>query len=379
LAIELLHDQPLRALNSFGVAATAATLVRIRLASDLAGLPACLAPLRQAQDPGPALILGGGSNWLPIGRIRQPLVQCLVSGQRRIPAETGDPTRVLVEADAGSSWDTLVQWTLQQGLAGLENLSLIPGTVGGAPIQNIGAYGVELSDCFDSLEAFHLESGQRRRFGRDDCGFGYRDSVFKHAQGRGWLITTVRLRLSPAAGAELKLDYGDLRAWLRDAGIASPQAQDVAQAVCAIRRSKLPDPAVLGNAGSFFKNPIIDAPQAVALRQSHPAMPMWPVSGEGVGAGHGEGRGIGPTDTRTGSAGRFKLAAAWMIEQCGWRGHREGDAGVHAAHALVLVNHGAARGQDILALADRIIASVRAKFGVDLEPEPLIVRGELEA
>jgi UDP-N-acetylmuramate dehydrogenase len=225
--------------------------------------------------------------------------------------------------------------------------------VGGAPIQNIGAYGVELAERFDSLDALHLESGEQRRFDRDECAFGYRDSLFKHAAGRGWLITRVRLRLHPERAAALNLDYGDLRVWLRQEGILAPRAADVARAVRAIRRSKLPDPAVLGNAGSFFKNPIVEASRAQSLRERHPGLPMWSVAADQV-----------------------KLAAAWMIDQCGWRGVREGDAGVHEAHALVLVNHGAAQGQEIIALAQRIMRSVHLRFGVSLEPEPLIVQGD---
>jgi UDP-N-acetylmuramate dehydrogenase len=360
VALALLRDQPLKALNTFGLPATAATLVRVEHPDDLADLPDCLNRLCEAAQAGPALILGGGSNWLPIGRIHSPLVQYTPRGQQRLGPVAGDAETALVQAEAGTHWDHLVRWSLQHGLSGLENLSLIPGTVGGAPLQNIGAYGVELAACFDSLDAMHLQSGQQRRFDRDECAFGYRDSIFKHAAGRGWLITRVRLRLRSTPSGALNLDYGDLRAWLREAGVDTPTASDVARAVRAIRRSKLPDPAVLGNAGSFFKNPIVDAGQAQSLRERHPAMPMWPV-----------------TDARRGGDSEFKLAAAWMIEQCGWRGVREGDAGVHQAHALVLVNHGSAQGQEIVALADRIVRSVQDRFGVTLEPEPLIVRGEL--
>jgi UDP-N-acetylmuramate dehydrogenase len=353
VSLALLHEHPLKSLHTFGVQATADTLVRVNHAHELPELPACIARLCAAQQAGPALILGGGSNWLPLGRIRQPLVQYTPSGQQRLATPTCSDGSVLVQAEAGTSWDSLVEWSLQQGLAGLENLALIPGTVGGAPIQNIGAYGVELSECFDSLDAMHLESGEQRRFDRDECAFGYRDSLFKHAAGRGWLITQVRLRLRPDRDAALKLDYGDLRAWLRQEGVHAPSATDVARAVRAIRRSKLPDPAVLGNAGSFFKNPVVDASQAQVLREHHPGLPMWPVAADQV-----------------------KLAAAWMIDQCGWRGARTGDAGVHEAHALVLVNHGSAQGHEIVALARRIIDSVHARFGVSLEPEPLIVQGD---
>lgn len=348
MTLEVVHEAPLQALNTFGVPATAAHLIRLHETAGLAQLIDVLPTL--AADPASTLILGGGSNWLPVGRLAQPVVQVLLRGRRRLD-EAG-----LIEASAGESWDDLVRWSLEQGLAGLENLALIPGTVGAAPIQNIGAYGVELASCLEQVQAIHLLTGQTRRFDRTECAFGYRDSLFKQAAGANWLITSVQLRLVPEAQARLHLDYGDVRHWLAEADIANPRAGDVARAVSAIRRSKLPDPRVLGNAGSFFKNPIVNAAQAQALREAHPSMPQWRVEG---GA-----------DSRPGA---FKLAAAWLIDQCGWKGVRHGQAGVHAAHALVLVNHGQASGHDIVSLARQIQASVMGRFGVMLEPEPLIV------
>jgi len=334
-----LADAPLDALNTFGIAARARVLWRVE---DAADLPAVLAALRD--DPaGPPLVLGGGSNLLLTGDIGQPVLQVALKG-RRIISDDGDG--VLVEAAAGESWDGLVRWTLAQGAAGLENLALIPGTVGAAPIQNIGAYGVELRECFDSLDAIDLRGGAARRFGAAECAFGYRDSVFKQPGGGRWLITAVRLRLSRSP--RLRLDYGDLRQELTRSGVVTPSATDVANAVSAIRRRKLPDPAVLGNAGSFFRNPIVCPAFAASLHEREPGLPAWP---------------DGP---------RVKLSAAWMIDRCGWKGHREGDAGVHAAHALVLVNHGHASGLQLLSLARRIRESVRDRFGVMLEPEPLI-------
>lgn len=339
MAAVRLADAALDALNTFGIAARARVLWRLE---DAADLPALVAALRD--DPfGPPLVLGGGSNLLLTGDVERPVLQVALKG-RRIVAEDGDT--VLLEAAAGEPWDGLVRWTLTRGATGLENLALIPGTTGAAPIQNIGAYGVELRDCFDSLEAVDLRDGAARRFDAAECAFGYRDSVFKQPGGAHWLVTAVRLRLSRRP--RLRLDYGDLRDELARAGVGTPSATDVADAVSAIRRRKLPDPAVLGNAGSFFKNPIVEAAFAESLRAREPGLPAWP------------------------DVGGVKLSAAWMIERCGWKGHRDGDAGVHAAHALVLVNHGHATGPQLLSLARRIRASVQQRFGVTLAPEPLI-------
>jgi UDP-N-acetylmuramate dehydrogenase len=333
-------DVPLAALNTFGIRATARTLWTL---ADPADLDALLPALR-ADPRGEPLVVGGGSNLLITGDLEQPVLRVAIPG-RRIVADRGD--EVIVEAGAGESWDGFVRWTLGLGLAGLENLALIPGTVGAAPIQNIGAYGIELREVFDSLDAVDLRSGERRRFDAADCAFGYRDSVFKQPGGERWLVLAVRMRLSRRPA--LRLDYGDLRAELARAGIAHPTPTDVADAVAAIRRRRLPDPAALGNAGSFFRNPLVSPEVAAALQAREPGLPAW------------------PADDRT------KLSAAWMIERCGWKGRREGDAGVHAAHALVLVNHGRATGTEVLGLARRIRDSVRARFGVVIEPEPVIV------
>ena len=344
MATVRIADASLRALNTFGIDARARMLWRLEHEADL---PATLAALRD--DPaGPPLVLGGGSNLLITGDIERPSLQVALRGLRAwgggVP---GDGDAAIVEAAAGESWDGLVRWTLAQGLGGLENLALIPGTVGAAPIQNIGAYGVELEDCFESLDAVSLTDGAARRFDAADCAFGYRDSLFKRPEGAHWLVTAVRFRLSRRP--TLRLDYGDIREALRGAGIDAPTPTDVADAVSAIRRRRLPDPAVLGNAGSFFKNPLVDAGQAAALQAAEPGLPAWP------------------------AGDRVKLSAAWMIDRCGWKGRREGDAGVHAAHALVLVNHGNATGAELLALARQVRDAVAARFGVALEPEPLVV------
>lgn len=333
-------DAPLAGLNTFGVAARARVLWRVAALEDLDD---ALARLRAESDDAP-IVLGGGSNLLITGDLQMPVLQVAFTGRRRVAERDG---AVTVEAQAGEPWDALVRWSLREGLCGLENLALIPGTVGAAPIQNIGAYGVELAECFESLEAVDLANGQRRTFDAAACAFGYRDSVFKRPGGARWLVASVRLRLT--LEPRLRLDYGDLRAELQAAGATHPSASDVADAVSAIRRRRLPDPARLGNAGSFFKNPVLDPAAAAALRAREPQLPSWPAP-PGV-----------------------KVSAAWMIERCGWKGRRIGDAGVHDQHALVLVNHGAATGEQLLSLARHVRDDVHARFGVALQPEPAIL------
>ena len=345
------RDLPLRPLTTFGVAGTAAvawTLDRLDQIDPL------LEKLARGCDAALPFVLGGGSNVLFVRDLHEPLILVRLRG-RRLLADDG--TQVLLEVGAGEVWDEIVSHTLAQGWFGLENLSLIPGLAGGAPWQNIGAYGVEVAGAIEAVDAVNLRSGSRRRFGAADCTFGYRSSFFKTGPGRHWLITAVRLRLSrqpqPHTG------YGEIRAELAaqaaagtPAAESEPTPQQVAQAVRAIRRRKLPDPQVVGNAGSFFKNPIVDGDAAEALRTSFPTLPAYPVAGEPQ---------------------LVKLSAGWLIETAGWKGFRDGDAGVSAQHALVLVNHGTASGRQLLALAQRIAQSVQERFGVALEPEPVIV------
>lgn len=287
------------------------------------------------------LVIGGGSNLLLTGDVDALVLRMACRGVRVLHE---DCSAAIVEAEAGEPWHPFVQDMLARGLSGLENLSLIPGTVGAAPMQNIGAYGVELKDVFDSLTALDRQTGETREFSLAECAFGYRDSVFKHQTGR-WLILRVRFRLSYAA--KLHLDYGPLRQRLQDQGIKAPTPIHVSRAVCAIRSEKLPDPATLGNAGSFFKNPLVSAELAAQIRETHPEVVAYPQPD-----------------------GTLKLAAGWLIEQAGWRGFRDGDAGVHALQSLVLVNYGAASGLDLLNLARRIQADVQERFGVSLEMEP---------
>lgn len=329
----------LKPFNSFGVD------VRARLfaeAHDDAEVREALA-LAERQNL-PLLVIGGGSNLLPTRDV-EALVLRMASRGIRILADDGE--RVLVEAEAGEPWHPFVSWSLEQGLAGLENLSLIPGTVGAAPMQNIGAYGVELKDLFAGLTALDRRTGEPRDFEPEDCAFAYRDSLFKRQKGR-WLILRVRFRLS--RGSALRLDYGPVRQRLAEMGVEAPSAADVSRAICAIRREKLPDPAELGNAGSFFKNPVVPFELAERIRAGHADLVSYP-AGDGL----------------------VKLAAGWLIERAGWKGFRDGDAGVHRLQALVLVNHGSASGEQLLALARRIQADIRGRFGVELEIEPNVL------
>lgn len=298
--------------------------------------------LAQAQQGGlPVLVVGGGSNLL-LTRDIDALVLHMASRGRRVLSDDGE--RIVVEAEAGEPWHPFVQWTLAQGYCGLENLSLIPGTVGAAPMQNVGAYGVEIKDVFAGLTALDRQTGELRDFGLAECAFGYRDSLFKRNPGR-WLILRVRFALSRTLQAHL--DYGPVRQRLAEQGVTEPTAQAISEAICSIRREKLPDPAELGNAGSFFKNPVISAEQVERIRAQHPGVVAYPQAD-----------------------GQVKLAAGWLIEQAGWKGHREGDAGVHRLQSLVLVNYGQASGAQMHALARRIQADILERFGVELEMEP---------
>ena len=336
MSLQIEPNVSLKPHNSFGVAVSARWFAEAY--DDLDVLQA-LAYAAERQLP--LQVLGGGSNLLLTGDV-DALVLRMASRGIRILQDDGE--QVLVEAEAGEPWHPFVLWTLQQGFAGLENLSLIPGTVGAAPMQNIGAYGVELKDLFAGLTALDRRSGELREFGLAECDFAYRDSLFKREAGR-WLIMRVRFALSRSA--VLHLDYGPVRQRLAEQGIAEPAAMDVSRAICAIRSEKLPDPAQLGNAGSFFKNPLVSAEQAERLRAEYPDLVAYPQAD-----------------------GRVKLAAGWLIERAGWKGFRDGDAGVHRLQALVLVNYGQATGSQLLALARRIQADIVQRFAVELEMEP---------
>ncbi|HQW87340.1 MAG TPA: UDP-N-acetylmuramate dehydrogenase [Flavobacteriales bacterium] len=335
-AMTVEHDADLAPHTTFRVPARARALARfgsVDTLRQLLGAPE-LTPL-------PRLLLGGGSNVL-FTRDWPGLV--LLNELPGVAVVQEDDDHVWLKAGAGVLWHELVMHTVERGWGGLENLSLIPGKVGAAPMQNIGAYGVELKDSFAALEALKMDDGSVVTFRTDDCRFGYRESFFKREDRDRFVIlnVTFRLRKHP----ELSTGYGAIREVLAERGIAAPTVRDISDAVVHIRRSKLPDPAVLGNAGSFFKNPVV--PEAVARRiqAAHPAAPVYP-----AGEGHA------------------KLAAGWLIEQAGWKGRREGACGVHDRQALVLVNHGGATGRELFDLSERVLRDVQARFGVELERE----------
>ena len=330
----------LAALNTFGLPGRAAHLAVIERPEQLAALLA-----RPDWADASRLVLGGGSNIVVDGDFPGWVLQVAIRG-RELAGEDEDFR--YVRAGGGENWHDFVRWTLEQGWGGLENLSLIPGTVGAAPIQNIGAYGLELDARFDHLEAVSLADGARRRFDAADCGFGYRDSVFKRGEAGRWLIASVTFRL-PRRWRPVT-HYADVAAELAARGGDAPTPVDVSDAVVAIRRRKLPDPAVLGNAGSFFKNPRIDDAMLARLQAAHPALPHYPQPGGGA-----------------------KIAAGWLIDQCGWKGRDLGPVGCFERQALVLVNRGGANGADVRRAAEAIRADVAARFGVELEPEPVFV------
>lgn len=334
----LIENAPLGTRNTLRVNARARLLAEI---SDASKLPELLA--FPAVRQGKLLVLGEGSNMLFTGDFDGTVLAMATRGVQ--VEQDGDIARIAVAA--GERWDDFVRWTLGQGFAGLENLILIPGTVGAAPIQNIGAYGTEVAEFIESVEAWDTQEQRVAILDRDACSFAYRDSVFKHQPGR-YIVTAVRFALPRSR--ELRLDYAGIREELARMGVDKPAPFHVAEAVVHLRTKKLPDPAVIGNAGSFFKNPIVDAALGEAIKREHPELVSW-----------------------VGADGRWKLSAAWLIEQSGFKGDRDGDAGISNRHALVLVNHGRASGGELWSFARKVIEGVRQKFGVVLEPEPVVV------
>lgn len=292
----------------------------------------------------PYIVLGGGSNIVLAGDIVEPLLLMRIPGRHIEPL---NETEALITAGAGENWHDFVVWTLTQGWCGLENLALIPGTVGASPIQNIGAYGVEMCQHFHALDAFDTQEGRWVTLTAAECQFGYRHSLFKEAQGQRYIIVSVTFILSRKPA--LVLDYGDLRAVLEKKGIHQPSAMDVCNAVQEIRRQKLPDPAVEPNAGSFFKNPIIDAASFKHFIEQHPKAVYY-----------------------TMPDGRYKLAAGWLIDSRGWKGRQLGPVVVNHRQALVLINHGGT-GKDILAAATCIADDIRRYFGIAIEMEPRVI------
>ena len=352
---------PLQPYNTFHIVAKAHTLVRIASVENLEAVIG-----HPELGPLPKFVLGGGSNIVLTGDVKAVVLKVELMGCRLVD-ET--PKALIVQAGAGENWHDLVTWTLQNGYPGLENLALIPGTVGGSPVQNIGAYGVELQDRFESLDAIDVFTGARFTLDAAQCGFGYRDSVFKHTAthagqlglaGRA-MITRVRFRL-PKPWKPV-LGYADIDKKMLQAQISKPIAQQIFDWVCEIRRAKLPDPAVIGNAGSFFKNPTVTAEQCADIIAREPRIVHYRMDN-----------------------GSVKLAAGWLIDACGWKGKSVGQAGVYEKQALVLVNRGGrggegvsvrasdgATGGEVMTLAKAIQTSVYERFGIMLEPEPVVV------
>lgn len=337
--MELLENFSLKEHNSFGIDAKADRFISVKSIEDLRKI------LKRTYSS-ELFILGGGSNMLLTGDVHKTVVHVGLKGKKVI-SETED--HVIVRAAAGENWHEFVMWCLEHNLGGIENLSLIPGNVGTAPIQNIGAYGVELKDSFVSCEALNVQTLEQNTFDLKACEFGYRNSVFKNQLKGQYIITSVNFRLTKRNHL-LHTEYGSIRNQLEQSKIESPDIRDISNAVIAIRQSKLPDPKEIGNSGSFFKNPVIPSDKFLKLKEEFPELPSYPVSEEEV-----------------------KVPAGWLIDQAGFKGFREGDAGVHKNQALVLVNYGEATGEEILQLSQKIQKTIKDKFGIELEPEVNII------
>lgn len=332
--MHLQQDISLKPYTTFGIEA------KTRWFTEVSSVKTLQAVLQAHRDT-PKLILGGGSNVLLTQDFPGLVIRVAIPG---IDIVAEDAEYTFVRAGAGVVWQELVEASLEMGLSGLENLSLIPGSVGASPMQNIGAYGVEIKDVFHALEALHIETGEIHSFNAADCRFGYRESVFKHAYKGQYVIVSVTYKLSKKP--HYHISYGDIQKTLEEMGVTELSSRAISQAVIDIRRSKLPDPAELGNAGSFFKNPEIPVAQYETLKAQYPNLPGYLTT-----------------------PGQIKVPAGWLIEQAGWKGYREGDAGVHTRQALVLVNYGQATGEAIKKLAEKIQASVLEKYGIALSAE----------
>ena len=362
----MIENASLKAYNTFGIQAIARWFASFSSQEELAELlewrtrgnaaPTSAAPgntappfkIQHSKFNIPLLVLGGGSNILFTRDVDGLVIK---NGIKGIDLLSEDEHYVYVRAGAGENWHAFVQYCLQRNWAGLENLSLIPGNVGAAPMQNIGAYGVEIKEVFYELEAWSLDDNKVYMFSVNDCAFGYRESVFKSRYKGQFVILNVTFRLSKTP--KFHVEYGAIREELDKMGIQQLSIQAVSKAVINIRSSKLPDPAQIGNAGSFFKNPTVSGEKFAALTAQFPGIIGYPNPAADPAA--------------------VKLAAGWLIEQCGWKGYRKGDAGCHARQALVLVNYGQASGKEIYDLSEEILQSVQQKFGVTLEREVNIV------
>jgi len=334
--MEILDHFSLKPYNSFGIEATTRYFTRVTSIPDL---KEALDWAKQAEIP--TLVIGGGSNVLLKGDHNGLVIKNELLGYEVLKT---DEDFVYIKVSAGEVWHRFVLHCLEQQYAGVENLALIPGCVGASPMQNIGAYGVEIRDVFHELTAVHRQEGYLRTFSNKDCAFGYRESVFKHVYKDQFVITdvTYRLRKKPV----FHIEYGAIRQELERLLVSELSIQAIARAVIRIRSSKLPDPAVIGNAGSFFKNPSVDKSKYVTLKAAYPDLVAY-----------------------ENEDGTMKLAAGWLIEQAGLKGYRKGDAGVHEKQALVLVNYGNATGSEILEVCDLVIDTVFKKYDVELHPE----------
>ncbi|MEA1786866.1 UDP-N-acetylmuramate dehydrogenase [Arenibacter sp. GZD96] len=338
--MEILENISLKTYNTFGIAVKARYFCEVTTIAELKNV-------LQRTDFPEILILGGGSNMLLTQDLEALVIYVNLKGIRVLHE---DDDTVIVEVMAGENWHQMVVWTLDQGYGGLENLSLIPGNTGTAPIQNIGAYGVELKDVFERCEAMEQNTQVIHQFSKEACKFDYRDSYFKN-EGKGkYVIVSVRLKLTKKNHA-INTTYGAIESHLAQQNIRRATPKAISNAVIAIRQSKLPDPSEIGNSGSFFKNPVINATSFHHLKATYPDIPYYKISDS-----------------------TYKIPAGWLIERCGYKGKRFGDAGVHAHQALVLVNYGNASGQDILHLAQRIISDVQSRFQITIEPEVNIIK-----
>lgn len=334
---EILKDVDLSEVNTLGVPAVASRLAKIRNVSQLKWLYK-KGELRESD----IFVLGGGSNVLFAPRIKRLLLKIEIKGIE-ITGETDN--HVIICAGAGENWHQLVSWCVENDYGGIENLALIPGTVGAAPVQNIGAYGVELEEVFHKLEAFDMNTGKLKSFEKEDCEFAYRDSVFKRKYKNRFIITHLCLKLTKGEHP-VEYSYRTLQEYLDAKKISNPGITDIYQAVIEIRKSKLPDPSDIGNAGSFFKNPVIPSTQFKELKKTYPEIPSYPVD-----------------------ENRIKIPAGWLIETAGWKGKRIGNVGTYKNQALVIVNHGDAGATEIYEFAMDIKRSVKDLFGIDLVPE----------
>lgn len=329
----------LKKYNTFGIEAKAKQFVAVRSIEDLNTI------LKEHQSE-PKFILGGGSNMLLTQDIQALVIHIDLKGKKVLKE---DDDFVWVESQAGENWHEFVLWTIDQNFGGLENMSLIPGNVGTTPVQNIGAYGTEIKDTFVSCEAMTIATQLMKTFTKEDCHFGYRESIFKHEVKNQYIITSAVFKLTKR-NHKINTSYGDITKELEKQNVTTPTLKDVSNAVIAIRQSKLPDPAALGNSGSFFKNPIITKEQYEKAHALHPEMPHYVVSETEV-----------------------KVPAGWLIEKAGFKGKRFGDAGIHKNQALVLVNYGNATGQEILAVSRDIQSTVLKEFGIAIEAEVNVI------